>query len=234
MPSRPESSPSSAILSPSPSCAQQPVGGDPDVVEVHRRRGRAGQAHLLLGRVGGEAGRIRGDEEAGDPVALVRRPRHHLVEVGEPAVRGPRLRPLDDPLVAVAAGGGAHRRRVGAGVRLGEAVGAEELAAEHVGQPRLLLLLGPAGHEPEARERMDRDAHADRGPHRADLLEHLEVDLVGQPAAAVLLRVGQPQQAGAAEHREHVTGERRVRLGGGRPRRELVGRDLPDELQELG
>ena len=96
-------------------------------------------------RSGGSA--LRPSESAGTrkqemPLRVVGGARHHLVEVRVAAVRGPGLGAVDDVLVAVAPGPGLHRRRVGAGVRLGEAVGAEQLAAEHVGQPLLLLLLG--------------------------------------------------------------------------------------------
>ena len=92
-------------------------------------------------------------------------------------------------------------------MRLGEAVGAEQLAAEHVRQPPPLLLLGAAGGQAEAGQRVHGDADADAGPDRADLLEHLEVDLVGLAAAAVLLGVGQAQQPGLAERAEDVAGE---------------------------
>ena len=217
MPSRPESRAGEGDLEPLALLADQPVGGDADVVEVHRRGGRAGEPHLLLRRVGRQAGGVGRHQEARDPVASVAGAGHHLVEVGEAAVRRPGLGALDHPLVAVAPGGGPHRGRVGAGVRLGEAVRAEQLAAEHVRQPALPLLLGAVGGQAEAGQRVHGDADADRGPDRADLLEHLEVDLVGHPAAAVLLGVGQPQQPGPAELEEDVAREGPVGLGGDRP-----------------
>jgi len=51
------------------------------------------------------------------------------------------------------------------------------------------------------------DPDGDRGPHRRDLLEDLEVDLVGLAAAAVLLGIGQPQQTRPAQHPEHLSWE---------------------------
>ena len=48
--------------------AEQPLGRDAYVVEPHRRRGRAGQAHLALGRVGAEALGVGRHQEAGDAV----------------------------------------------------------------------------------------------------------------------------------------------------------------------
>ena len=179
MPSRPESRAEKAILSPSPSSPISRSAGIrtsskfiADVVEPVR-------PIFCSGGLARQAGCVGRDQEAGDPVAALAGAGHHLVEVGVAAVRGPRLGAVDHPLVAVAPGGGAHRGRVGAGVRLGEAVGAEQLAAEHVGQPALPLLLGAAGGQAVAGQRVHRDADADAGPDGADLLEHLEVDLVG-------------------------------------------------------
>jgi hypothetical protein len=53
-------------------------------------------------------------------------------------------------------------------------------------------------------------AHGDGhgGPARRELLEHLQVHLVRLRPAAVLLGVGQPQQAGGAER-----GEQALRVG---------------------
>ena len=59
---------------------------------------------------------------------------------------------------------------------------------------------------------------------RGDLLEHLQVDLVGLAAAAVLLGVGEPEHAGLAEHREHVAREGLGGLGLGDPGVQLLGR----------
>ena len=168
---------------------------------------------------------VGGDEEAGDPVAVVAGAGHHLVEVGVAAVGRPCLRAVQDVVVAVAPGARAHRGGVGAGVRLGQAVGAEQVAAEHVGQPALALLVGAGRDQAEARQGVHADAHPDARPGRRDLLQHLEVDLVGLPAAAVLLGVGQAQQAGPAERREDVAGEGLVGLGlGARGRSSRVAR----------
>ncbi len=57
----------------------------------------------------------------------------------------------------------------------------------------------------------------DAGPDAADLLQRLQVDLVGQPAAAPLLRVGHRQQPELAQHAEDITGEGAVGLGTRRP-----------------
>ena len=69
------------------------------------------------------------------------------VDVGDPAVGDEDLGPVQDPLVAVALGGGPQALDVGAGLRLGHRVGAElQLVAdaEALGHP-LGDLLGRAG-----------------------------------------------------------------------------------------
>ena len=98
-------------------------------------------------------------------------------------------------------------------MRLGQAVGAEQLTAEQLRQPALLLLLGARVEQPEAAQRVHAGADTDRGPRRGDLLEYLEVDLVRLAAATVLLRVGQAQQAGPAKRGEHLPVERVRALG---------------------
>ena len=57
-----------------------------------------------------------------------------VVEVGHAGVGDPRLGAGDHVVVAVADRPGGQRRRVRAALRLGQAVRAEQLAAEHVGQ----------------------------------------------------------------------------------------------------
>jgi hypothetical protein len=63
-------------------------------------------------------------------------------------------------------------------------------------------------------------------------LQHLQVDLVGLTAAAVLLGVRQPQQAGLAEDAEELARELAARLVLGRPRRHLAVHEVAGELQE--
>ena len=58
----------------------------------------------------------------------------------------------------------------------------------------------------------------------ADLLEDLQVDLVGLAAAAVLLGVGQPEHAGPAEQPEDVAREGLGGLGLGGAGVQLLGR----------
>ncbi len=214
--------------------AETALDRDAYVVEQHRGRRRAHQAHLLLGGVCRQPLGVCGYEEARDAAAaVIRGASHDLVEVGVPAMRRPGLRAVDDVGVAVAYGLGTHRRRIGAGVRLRQAVGAELIARQHPGQPFLLLLVVAGGEQAEARQRVHRRADTYRRPRRADLLQHLQVDLVRLPAPAELLGIGQRQQPGATQRTEHVARERRRRLSLGRLGSELLGDDLAGQGDEV-
>ncbi len=161
MPRRPESRPASAILRPSPSA---PRRREASTRTLSKRIVAVAEPVRPILRSGGSADEALGggrDEEAGDAVAVVGGARHHLVEVGVAAVGGPGLRAVEDVGVAVAARGRPHRGGVGAGVRLGEAVGAEQVAAEHVGQP-----LGAAARRCRSRPGRSRTARAPRRRRR--------------------------------------------------------------------
>ena len=95
------------------------------------------------------------------------------------------------------------------------------------------LLVGARGHQPEARQCVHADADPDAGPDGGDLLEHLEVDLVRLAAAAVLLGVGQPEQAGATEQPEHLAGEALLGLGARGERQQLVGGQVADQPEQV-
>ena len=175
-------------------CADQSVGVDVGLV-VERRCGRDGvQAHLLFGLAEAQPGQIAGHEEARHPARAFTGAREQRVEVRAPAVGDPRLGAVDH----VAAVGfrrlALQCRGIRSGLRLGQAVGADLLTREHLRQPAALLLVGA-----ERQQRMRRQAvHADRDRHRRpprrDLLEHLQIDLVGLAAATPLLRLRQAEQ----------------------------------------
>ena len=145
-------------------------------------------------------GVARHDEGRQAPAPVVGRAGEGRVVVGVAGVRDPGLGALERPAVVGAGRAGRHRGDVRAGEGLGEAVGAELLAGEHAGQQRLLLLARAEGRHGVCREAVhadpDRDAHPDGG----DLLDDLEVDLVGLVGAAELLGVGQAR-AGPARPR---------------------------------
>ena len=232
MPSRPASRPASAILSPWPSSPRRRSAGTRTssntivaVVEPIRPIFCSGVSAL---RPGVSAGTRKQE------IRSLAGPGHHLVEVGLPAMGGPGLLATDDVVVAVTRGLGAHRGGVGAGMRLGEAVGAEQVAGEHLREPLLPLLVGSRGEQAEAGQGVHADADADAGPRRRDLLEHLQVDLVRLAAAAELLRVRQAQQAGAAEGAEDVAREGGRGLGLVDVRAQLLVDDRARQVDEVG
>ena len=98
---------------------------------------------------------------------------------------------------------------VAAGAGLGEAEGAERLAAGELRQPLLLLRLGA---EPEDRHRAERAAglegHGDRLVDPAELLEGEAQGEVVAAHAAVLLGERQAEQAHLAHLLHDVVGER--------------------------
>jgi hypothetical protein len=81
-------------------------------------------------------------------------------------VGDPRLGAVDDPAVAVEHRLGLQGRGVGAAAGLGQAVRAEQLTAEHVGQPAGALLVGAEGGEGVAGEGVDARPEPDRQPAR--------------------------------------------------------------------
>ena len=152
-------------------------------------------------------GRVGRHQEAGDPGPLVGRASHHQVEVGVPAVRRPRLGTVEDVPVAGAAGGGPHRRRVRAGVRLGQAVRPQQVAGRATRAARSRAARrcrsGPAGSS-SARARSCRRRRWPR-PTRSPPAP------AGTPRTAGrrrrLLGVGQAEQPGLAQHPEHLARE---------------------------
>jgi hypothetical protein len=84
---------------------------------------------------------------------------------------------------------------------------------------------------------VNREADADTGPGTADLLQGLEIDLVGLPRAALLLRIGHAEEAELPEHPEGVARETSGRLVGRRPRGQLGQGEVAgggDDLLGLG
>nr|BFE56650.1 hypothetical protein GCM10020063_011760 [Dactylosporangium thailandense] len=177
------------------------------------------------------------DEQAGDagraPLGLrAAGAREDVVEVGLAGVGDPGLGAAHGPAVRPGRGPGLEGGGVGAAVRLGEAVGAEPLAAEHLGQQLLALLGGAEGGEGVAGEGVHGDALGHGQPAGRELLEDLQVELVGHPGPADLLGVGQAEQPGPAEDLEQLAGEAALRLELVDARRQLAVGDLPDEPDE--
>ncbi len=189
--------------------ADTAVGGDERVVVMCCGGGNRVQAHLLLGFAEAQALGSVGHEEARDALRTgVRGTREERVEIGLATVGDPRLRSGD--AVSTVDRGRPAREGGGirSGLRLGQAVCADGVAAEHVRKPRVLLFVGAVGGQGETGEAVHAHRDRDRSPPGSEFFEDLEVDLVGLVAAAELLGVRQAQQSGRTECREHTLRER--------------------------
>src|SRR5579875_1660003 len=148
---------------------QQPVLGDPAVLQ-HDLAGAAGvdpqlPLHLAhrearVALLGADPARPRLPRAGVDDEDL------RLDPVGDEG-----LRPIQDPAVAVVAGGRAQGRRVRAGCGLGEAVAAQLAAPGQLGEVAALLGLRPEGEDGVAGEGVvDGDDHGDARLGPGDLL----------------------------------------------------------------
>lgn len=81
---------------------------------------------------------------------------------------------------------------------------------------------------------MHRQPDAHRHPRGRDLLQDLQVDLVGHVAAAPALGVGQPEQAGLAEQPELVPREALGLLVLGREWFQLVAGEFGRQREQVG
>ena len=119
-------------------------------------------------------------------------------------------------------------------MRLREAVGAEQRAADHVGQQVAALRLGAEPVDREAGQRVHADAEGDAGPARGQLLDDLQVDLVGLTAAADVLTEGQAEQPGVARAcRKTSRGKRSSRSYCAALRRQLGVGQLAGQRDEV-
>ena len=183
--------------------AEQVAGGDARTLEGQRVGVGGVPAELVVGLLGGEAGRARRDHDRGDlGTAVLARAgaRGDRDQAGDrgPGVGDELLGAVDDPLLAVEDRLGAGGAGVRAGARLGEAEAGQPLARDQRRQPLLALLLGAVGEDrvdAEADAGLKRDAH--RLVDAADLLDrHAEAGEVAVLArAAVLLRGGEAEEA---------------------------------------
>ena len=181
--------------------AEQVAGRNPHVLQDHRRRRRAVQAHLVFFLAGGDPVEPALDEERREVLAV--HPGEDDVEVGEPAVGDPHLLAVEDEAavrLARRAGPGPERVRAGAG--LAQAVGADGLPG-HQGRQVALLLLAGAEHP----ERQDGEVGvrpvggAERSAPAQGAGDDGRAGLVQRQAPVGLRHVGaeQAQLAGAAQ-----------------------------------
>jgi len=99
-----------------------------------------------------------------------------------------------------------QRRGIGAGLRLGEAVCADLFTRQHARQPTVPLRVGAERQQRMRREAVHADRDRDRRPACGDLLEHLQIDLVGLAAATPLFWLRQTEQPCGTQLREHPFG----------------------------
>ena len=188
------------------------------------------QRDLVLDLGGGQARRALLHHEALHLAIIgVARPDDDVV--GEGGVPDPFLLPVEDPGVAVAAGGGGHAaRHAGPDVRLGQPERADLLHPGHLRQPALLLLLRPAqvyrAHRQAAVHPAER-GHRRVGPGQLHREHPVQQRAAAGAAVAGIGRAGDPEPG---EGRDQLV---RELLPGPVPvddRPDLLGHELPGAL----
>jgi hypothetical protein len=165
---------------------------------------RALDAELVLELAGVEAGAVGLDEEGGRPVRLAVRLGEDDVDVGDRRVRDPVLRAVDHPPVAVRDGEGPHRRRIRAGLGLGERERRRHLPRREAREPALLLRVRAEPGDGQGAELLDHQDERGRGARLGDLLHG---DLEHQRAragTAVAGLEGQAEDVVLGEQPAHV------------------------------
>ena len=224
-----------AIFSPAADLADDAVAGDAAVVEVQLAGGAALDAELALLLAEGEALVGLLDDERGDVVAaraLGVGDREHRVVLGDTGVGDPRLLAGEHPVVAVADGLALHRRSVGAGLALGQAVGERRLAGCERGEVALLDVVAAGEDERHRAELVDR---GDQAGGRADPGDLLDDDAggegVGTDPAVLLGHVGS-EEVGGDECVVRFLRVARLLVDRGRVGRDLVLGDGADRLAD--
>ena len=117
-------------MKPSPSSPRRFSSGNAAIGENDFGSVAGAQAELVFFFAGLEAGSSLFDDERADAVRVLGfvGDRHGHADVGVVAIGGEGFRAVDDPVIAVALGGGASAAGVGAGFGLGERPGADLLA----------------------------------------------------------------------------------------------------------
>jgi hypothetical protein len=197
---------------PLPHVAEDVVGRDLEVgVEQLRLRGAA-DAHLPHRADDLEAGHVRADDEGRRALRSLAAPLDlRLCEGGDDAgavrVPDPVLAAVQQPVRAVGAAPrlGDDVLRVGAGLRLGERVGGERLAArEHRQVARLLLGTSEEDDRLRPEPAVHADEHAARRVDRRHGGEDARVAGGRQAEPAVLLRDRDAEQADLGECRDDL------------------------------
>ena len=169
---------------------------------------RRPQRQLVRHVAGRETRRARRHDESDDPFFG---PGPHDRDVGDRTVGDPHLRAVEDPVGAVAPCGGAHARRVGPEVRLGQPEASDDVTGGHRGQPLVALFLTAPAVDREHRQRpLHRHEAAQTAVDRLEFLAHQPVGDGRRAAAAVALQMHAQQaelaQVGCQLANRHLTG----------------------------
>ena len=178
--------------------SNQVVGGDSDIVEYQLDGVEAAIAELVDVLADGEAvSGLLHDEATDSPVARL------CVKIGlredgdgvsALAVGDEHLTPVQDVLLAVARSGGLDVLDVAAGLGLGQAERAADVAVRHGGQQAFLLLFGAEITDDGRHDVMRSDDSGDAHPALAELLEDHRHRGVVEAEAAVVFGYGYAEQ----------------------------------------
>ena len=214
---------------------QLTVFRDAAILEDKLGGGAAADTHLLLLLADAEAGVGLLDDEGADALGAEALVGHGDDDehVGVAAVGDENLAAVEHPLVAVEDSGGLLTGGVGTGVGLGEAEGADPLAAGELGQVLHLLLLGAGlkdGGGAEAGVGGEDDARG--GADAAELLDGHAVHDVGAAGTAVLRGDGDAHQADLGHLLNGLHGETLLLVDFGGEGLDLLLCKLANHLQE--
>jgi hypothetical protein len=171
---------------------RHPDVGEEDLVE-------GGAAVDLLDRPRLHARALHVDDEVGEALVLGRvgvGPRDDHPVAGVVGAGAPDLLAVDDPLVAVAHRGGAEAGEVRSGGGLAEELAPDLVAARHLREETLLLLLGAVRHERRTEHPVTDHEDADRGLELRFFLAPDDLLHATEALAAVFLRPREHRPAG--------------------------------------
>ena len=155
-----------------------------------------------------------------------------VYQLGDAGVGDPGLGAVEHPGVAVEPGAGLHRRGVGAGLPLGQAVADHRLAGGDRGQHLLLHVLGRRQDDRHRAELVHRRDQRGAAVDPRDLLDHdAGGDRVGALAAVGLGDVG-GVEAGRRQRLLRLDGIARLGVHLGGVRRDLPLGDVADRLPD--
>ena len=131
------------------------------------------------------------------------------------------------------AGGRPRAARIAAGPGLGQAVGADDLAARHRHEEALLLLVRPGEVERAAAEaRVRGDDQPERAPHAADLLDRDRVGQGVEAGAALVLGDRDAEPAELADPADDLGREAALALVLVDDRRDLGDHEVADRVAQ--